>query len=404
MSKRVVITGSGVISALGNTPKDLHGALCDGACGIGLIQLFDGEHLGGEIPEFDASVFLGDGNLRPLDRIAQLAASAAQLALTNSACSLEMREQLDVGIVLGTVFSSAHTISVFDQVAIRRGPRFVKPLDFANTVINAATGQTAIWHNLRGINSTVATGGSSGLQAIGYASDLIRSNRGDVLLAGGAEELSFEMLFGFERLGILGESVETSVPFDRNRTGLMVGEGAAFLMLEDGDSAKARDATILGEVRGYGTAFDPERGQNTSQLLEAMVAAIRAALGHAGMRAEDIDCISSSASGDRLGDRCEAEAIAEVFGDRKNTLPITAIKSALGETLGASGAIQAVALLAHMEQGELPGVRGFGSLGDGIDLPTVTKEKRLAEIQNGLILSFGLDGNFCALVVSKELR
>jgi len=400
-SRRVVITGSGVVSALGNAPKGLHDALCKGHCGLGPIQLFQSAQYAGEIHDFDASEILGEGNLRPLDRIARLAASAAQLTLADTSCTQEMRDEQDVGIVLGTVFSGAHTIGVFDQLAITRGPRFVKPLDFANTVINAATGQTAIWHNLRGINSTVATGASSGLQALAYASDLILSKRSDMLLAGGAEELCFEMMFGFDRLGLLSKTVDTAVDFDADRSGLAVGEGSAFLMLEDEEIARKRGATVIGEIRGYAMAFDPQRGKSAQQMEEMMARTIRGALLNADLAVSEIDCISSSASGGIAGDRSEAHAISEVFGKQTGSMPITAIKSAVGETLGASGAIQTVALLEHMAQGVLPGICGFGKLEYGLDLPTVGKDNRTAKMQNGLVLSFGLDGNLCALVVSK---
>jgi 3-oxoacyl-[acyl-carrier-protein] synthase II len=401
MSQRVVITGKGIISSLSDQADTLHKALCAGQCGLGSVGLFETQHMGGEVPNFNARHYLGDGNLRPLDRIAQLAASAAQLALKDSNWTPEMRAEQDVGIVLGTVFSSVHTIGAFDQMAITRGPRFVKPLDFANTVINAATGQTAIWHNLRGLNSTLSTGASSGLQAIGYASDLIKSGRISMLLAGGAEELCFEALFGFERAKLLSSRVETAVPFDAGRTGLILGEGAAFLMLEDAEQAHLRGASIIGEIKGYGTAFDPNRGQNADKLCAAMGMAIRAALAHAQLNPEDIDCISASACGSPMGDRCEAEAIAAVFGDQTASLPITAIKSALGETLGASGALQTGALLEHMHQGVLPGICGLNTLEDGLHLPMAKKENCTLPMQNGLILSFGLDGNMCALVLSK---
>jgi len=307
-----------------------------------------------------------------------------------------MRAELDVGLVLGTVFSSVHTIGTFDRVGITRGPRFVKPLDFANTVINSPTGQTAIWHNLRGMNSTLATGVSSGLQAIGYASDLVGSGRTPALLAGGAEELCFEMHFGFERAGLLGDR---PVPFDSSRNGFALGEGAAFVMVETADAAAARGAQVLCDIRGYGTAFDPSRGKDPVCVQEAMIGAIRAALSHAGLRPEDIDGISASANGSPQGDRCEAGAIAACFGDR--ALPVVAIKAMLGETQGASGAIQVVALVEAMRQGVLPGIFGLESVEEGMAL-SVCKTGHKVEMRTGMVLSFGFDGNMCALIASRS--
>ena len=396
MRQRVVITGTGVISALSNGARGLHEALCDGRSGLGRISLFETAFTGGEVRDFDAAAHLGEGNLRPLDRIAQLSACAAHLTLVDSGWTKAMRAEWDVGLVLGTVFSSVHTIGTFDRVGITRGPRFVKPLDFANTVINSPTWQTAIWHNLRGMNSTLATGVSSGLQAIGYASDLVGSGRTPALLAGGAEELCFELHFGFERAGWLGDR---PVPFDRNRNGFALGEGAAFVMVESADVAAARGAQVLCDIRGYGTAFDPSRGKDPACVQEAMIGAIRAALSHAGLRAEDIDGISASANGSPQGDRCEAGAIAACFGDR--ALPVAAIKAMLGETQGASGAIQVVALIEAMRQGVLPGILGLESVEEGMAL-SVCKTHRKVEMYTGMVLSFGFDGNMCALIVSRS--
>ena len=241
MRNRVVITGMSVVSSLGDSPSRLHASLCEGRSGIKPVQLFDtaglGCPLGGEIPDFDALRYLGQRNLRPLDRTSRLVASAAQLALDDSGWSADMRNREEVGLVLGTMFCSVHTISEFDRRALEAGPAYASPLDFSNTVINAAAGQTAIVHNLRGVNTTISTGVTSGLEALCYATDLIRSGRARALLAGGADELCFESFYGFDRAGLLCRSATRAgdfpIPFDSRRNGSALGEGAALLMLED---------------------------------------------------------------------------------------------------------------------------------------------------------------------------
>src|SRR5881394_1997718 len=184
MKHRVVITGAGVISPLGDSPARLHDSLCRGLSAIKPIKLFSttelGCPLGGEIADFDATKFLGQRNLRPLDRTSRLVASAAQLALGDSGWSAEMRNSEELGLILGTMFCSVHTISEFDRRALEAGPAYASPMDFSNTVINAAAGQTAIWHNLRGVNSTISSGASSGLHSISYAAGLIRNGRARV--------------------------------------------------------------------------------------------------------------------------------------------------------------------------------------------------------------------------------
>src|SRR5215813_3025524 len=207
MRNRVVITGAGVISSLGDSSSSLQFSLCSGRRAVKPVELFNttglGCPLGGEIPSFDAQKYLGRRNLRPLDRTSRLVASAAQMALNDSGWSESMRKEEDVGLVLGTMFCSVHTISEFDRRALEVGPAYASPMDFANTVINAAAGQTAIVHDLKGINSTISCGASSGLQSIAYAAGLIRNGRAKALLAGGAEELCFETFFGFARAGML---------------------------------------------------------------------------------------------------------------------------------------------------------------------------------------------------------
>src|SRR5438876_1528909 len=189
MGRRVVITGAGVISSLGDSPAKLHTALCEGRAGLRQIQLFSTQglacHLGGEIASFSPKNYLGERNFRPLDRTSQLVAATAQMALDDSGWTAEMRSENEVGLVLGTMFCSVHTISQFDRRALAAGPAYASPMDFSNTVINAAAGQTAIWHNLRGVNSTIAAGSVSGLQAIIYAAELIRTGRARAILAGG---------------------------------------------------------------------------------------------------------------------------------------------------------------------------------------------------------------------------
>src|SRR2546423_12285648 len=259
---KVVITGAGVISSLGDSLDEFHAALCKGQNAIKPIELFPtamlGCPLGGEIKGFDAQMYLGKRNLRPLDRTSRLVASAAQLALDSSGWTEEKRNNEEVGLILGTMFCSVRTISEFDRRALEAGPTYASPMDFSNTVINAAAGQTAIAHNLRDVNTTISTGVTSGLEAISYATELIRSGRARALLAGGADELCFESFYGFDRAGLLcrsdGSAGDFPIPFDKRRNGSALGEGAALLMLEDVALARARGAKILGEVVGHGSS------------------------------------------------------------------------------------------------------------------------------------------------------
>jgi 3-oxoacyl-[acyl-carrier-protein] synthase II len=409
IGKRVVITGVGVVSPLGDSPARVHDSLCQGVSAIKPVQLFDttglGCPLGGEIVDFDATRYLGQRNLRPLDRTSRLVASAAQVALTDSGWSPELRNGQEVGLVLGTMFCSVHTISEFDRRALEAGPAYASPMDFSNTVINAAAGQTAIVHNLRGVNTTISTGVTSGLEAICYATDLIRSGRARALLAGGADELCFESFYGFDRAGLLcrsnGSAGDFPIPFDTRRNGLALGEGAALLMLEDAESARERGVRVLGEIKGHGSSYDCSRGREADDSAEAIALAIRHALSDAFLLPHEIDCLSASANGSQAGDRHEAEGVAAGLNGQTHKLPVTAIKSMLGETLGASGPLQAVDLLETMRDGLLPGISQLRETEEGFPLELATSECREADVINGLVNSIGLDGHCCSVVVAR---
>ena len=408
MKQRVVVTGTGIISALGDTPEQVHRALCCGITALKPVQLFDtrGTHCrqGGEIADFAAEKYLGDVNLRPLDRTCQLVVCAAQRALQSSGWTADGLREHSVGMVLGTMFCSVHTIAEFDRRGLTEGPNYVRPLDFANTVINAAAGQAAIWHDLRGINSTVASGLSSGLQAIAYGADMIRSGRATALLAGGGDEMCYESFFGFDRAGLLcGSAAEAEaefpLPYDARRNGFAVGEGAAFLVLEEEGAAMDRGARIIGEVCGHGRRFDPAGGGDGA--VESVAQSVLASLADARLGPEAIDAVSAGANGSPEGDRNEAAALEAVFGvDRVARLPVTAPKALLGETLGAGGAVQTVAALAAMAAGQLPGTHGLEQVEEGFPLKAVDAEVRSLNLRRIAINSSGHDGHSCALIIA----
>jgi 3-oxoacyl-[acyl-carrier-protein] synthase II len=342
--------------------------------------------------------------LRPYDRTCQLVAAAAGQALEDGGWTAEACSAHDTALILGTVLSGVHTISAFDCRSLTGGPEYVSPLDFANTVLNAAAGQAAIWHNLRGPSTTISTGVSSGLHAIAYAADLIRDRRCETVLAGGADEVCVEAFHGFYYAGRLCGSChaapgeEWPVPFDARRNGFALGEGAALLMLESADSAAARGAAVQAEVAGFGAAFSLDPSDALS-LSDTLAGAITAALADGGISSGDVDFVSTGASGARCEDEAEARALRAVFGRRVETLPITAVKSMLGETLGASGALQTVAALETMTTGRLPPVAGFDHMPEEYLLPGIATRTSAIPAATALITTVGSDGNCAAIVL-----
>nr|XP_061799063.1 3-oxoacyl-[acyl-carrier-protein] synthase 2-like [Nerophis lumbriciformis] len=407
--RRVVVTGVGLLSAVGDSPAALWTAQREGRSGLAPVEMFDtaalGTSIGAEIRDFAPLEYLGKVNLRPLDRTGRLTVVAAHLALEASGWSTEARAEKEVGLVLGTMFGSVHTISEFDIRAQTAGPNYAKPLVFANTVINAAAGQAAIWHGLRGVNSTFAGGTTAGLQAIAQGADLIRTGRADVLLAGGAEELCFESFCGFDQAGLLAAPVNgnaaCAVPFAARRNGFAAGEGAALLMLEEASVAKRRGATILAEIRGHASCYDCSRGEQADSASAALQYAVTTALADAGVEPAQIDAVSSSANGSPKGDLNEANGLVAAFGEHATELSVMAVKSILGETFGAAGAFQAVALLGAMRDRYVPVVAGLEECLDSWPLAPLRSTAQPADLRLGLVDTLGLDGNVAALVLER---
>ncbi len=405
MRRRVAITGMGVICSLGNSAQALHSALCEQRDGIGRIEEYVIEGFeprrGGRLDSFLPESYLQGRLFRPLDRTGRLVASAATLTLQNSGWEKEAIEAIEVGLVLGTMFSSMHTIGQFDRQALMDGPSCASPLGFANTVINSAAGQTAIWHKLSGINSTIATGATSGLMALGYAADLISYGDQTVILAGGADEFCFESFCAFERAGLLRDSStreECSVPFDSRRNGIALTEASALLMLEEWNSASERGARILGEIKGHGSAYNPVYHKQHHGP-DGIVRAMRAALDDAHLFASEIDCISASANGSRVADAHEALAIGTVFDSCRSHIPVTAIKSMLGESLGSSGILQAINLVQAIQHGQLPGILGLQTTDPQFPELDFCRQTQRLRVRSALINSIGFDGHACSLVI-----
>lgn len=409
MDHRVAITGLGLLSALGDSPSRLFEALCAGRSGVRSGTELQsrhrcGCHLAGRLSSDQPEKYLSGRPLRPLDRISQMASAACGLALQSGGWDAERRARVDVSLVVGTMFGGMHTIGEFDRAAIVSGPASVSPMSFANTVINAAAGQTAIWHQLRGANSTVATGSVSGISSVGHAADWIAQGKSTVVLAGGADEFSIEAFCGFGRAGLLctdGDRAELPIPFDQRRNGFALGEGAGFLVLEDLAYARRRGARVAAEIRGYATAFDVSQGNDPDLAVRAMVRAMRTAISRSGMTADSIEFVSASANGSITRDCSELSALAAVFGERAKELPVTAIKSGTGETLGASGALQIAVALETLASGKLPGIIGLEELPPACPLEGLLARTQSIDARSALINGVGLDGNCCSLVLAS---
>jgi len=405
--KRIVITGIGVIAPNGIGKEQFWAALKEGRSGIKPISRFDTNgfkcKLAGEINNFNPSVFLGSKGLKNLDRTTRLLCSAAKLAIENANLIINYKNTDDIGVCTGTTLSSLWNIAEFIKEAIKEGPIFTDISLFPGTVLNAASSQVSIRFNIQGFNTTVSTGYSSSIDALKYAVDFIKSGRIKTVLVGAVESLSLANYTGFYRLGFLAgiKGEELSSPFDKRRNGIILGEGAAVIVIEDEEYAKRRKANIYAEVKGTGNCFDAYKmgkyNPEANGLRESMKKAIR----DSGLRITDIDYISASANSVPMQDRLETEVIKSVFGRSAYNIPVSSIKSMIGEPFGAGGLLQIAASIGTIVDGFVPPTINYRIKDDDCNLDYVANKTRLARINNVLINSFGPGGSNASLVISK---
>jgi len=402
LTARIVVTGTGVISSIGAGIEEFENALFAGRSGIGPRTLFTETvpaGAAGEIRNFTPQQWLGNKGLRVLDRSARLVCVASHMALKASGLTQPEGDAGDpnLGLVLGTMFGSVHSITAFDWSGLTDGPTLVNPMEFPNTVINSPAGQAAIKHKLRGVNSTISAGLVSGLYAIHYAMEFLRFGRATALMAGGVEELCEESYLSFAKAGWYSASGRLA-PFAPDCDGSVLGEGSALWMLETEEGARKRGVQPLLEVCGFGSAHDAHGINAFNPRGAGAAAAMREALRAAEVAPESIACIVASAGGSRAGDAMENHALKNVFGACLADIPISAPKAAFGECLGATGALLALSAGAALRRQAAPPTAGYQTGEDGLRL---SAQPQPFSGEYALVNCFGCDGNNAALVLKR---
>lgn len=409
MQKRVVITGAGILASNGKGKEEYWQALEQGEVGYKPVTLFDASEFlvnqAGEISDFDAKKYMGQKGLRCLDRSTKLLVSAAKFAIEDSHFTITEENTDEVGVSVGTTLGSIKSISDFDEVTLREGPRYTNPALFPNTVINSPASQVSIWHNIKGFNTTISTGFTSSLDAMNYAYDFIQYGRAKIVYTGGVEEMCRLTFFGFHVLKFLSGSREgtsfINCPFDKRRNGITFGEGACLVAMEDYEHAKAREANILAEVLGFGTSFDPYRIDRYNPRGLGLKESIRFALEDADLEPKEIDYICANANSTVAADKIETNAIKEVFGKYAYQIPVSAVKSMTGECFSVSGAFAVVASLGAMEKGFIPPTVNYQEKDFHCDLDYVPNKSRKAKLKNILIITFGPNGCNTCMVIGR---
>lgn len=405
--RRIVITGLGVIAPNGIGKEEFWDALREGRSGIKPIKRFDtGEFrckTAGEIQDFRPEDFLGTKGLRNLERTSRLLCSAAKLAIEDAGLEINYKNTDDIGVCTGTTLSNLWNFAEFEKGAIVDGPRFTDASLFPGSVMNAASSQVSIRFNIQGFNTTISTGYSSSIDALKYAIDFIKLNRIKAVLVGGVESLSLMNYSGFYRLGFLAglKGEELSCPFDRRRNGIILGEGASIVVIEDEEYARERNANIYAEVNGIGNHFDAYKiGKYDPETL-GLRESIKEGMRNSGLEAGDIDYISASANSVPEQDRLETKTVKDVFGRYAYNIPISSIKSIIGETFSAGGLFQIAAAVGSMYHGFIPPTINYEFTDDDCDLDYVANKSRVTRINNVLVNNFGPGGSNAAFILSK---
>jgi 3-oxoacyl-[acyl-carrier-protein] synthase II len=412
MRRRVVVTGLGVVTALGCEVPELWDALCAGKSGIGPVRRFDVSTFkvtfGGELPSFNLSDHLeiGEKDIRRIDRFVQFGMAAANKAIKSANIDFSEGDSYRYGTLVGSGIGGLSEIETQHAALFDRGPARVSPFMIPKLMVNAASGNISVQWKLRGPNSAVATACASASNAIGDAFKLIQGDMADVMVTGGSEAAITPMgLSGFARMQALSTRNDNpqaaSRPWDKGRDGFVMAEGAGVVVLEEYEFAKNRGAKILAEVLGYGmsadgthmTAPDPE-GRGAAR---AMQGAIR----DARINPDQIDYINAHGTSTPLGDKAETVAIKTVFGDHAKKLCVSSTKSQLGHQLGASGGVEFVVCVNALTHQVAPPTINLDEPDEGCDLDYIPHQARSMRIDRILSNSFGFGGHNACLILGK---
>lgn len=405
--KRVVITGLGVVTSLSCEVNDLWQRLLAGESGIHPLKNIDVSDfkitIGGDVQHWDPSEHLHPREQKRMDRFAQFGIVAGANAIQDSGLEIEKENPFRCGIILGSGIGGLNEIE--DQMTrlLYKGPSKVSPMTVPRMMLNAAGGNMAIHLGLRGINFTVATACASATNAIGEAFRHIQNGNADMILTGGTEAAVTRMgLAGFQNMKALSPNNDNptgaSRPFDADRNGFVLSEGAGMLVLEELEHASARNAKIYGEVLGYGSTGDAGHITAPNESGDGAAQAMSNAMADAKLNANEISYINAHGTSTSLGDKAETLAVKRVFGDEAYNISISSTKSQLGHTLGSSGGIEAVISAKALETGVVPPTINLETPDPDCDLdytPNTPKEKNIQSVMSN---SFGFGGHNATIV------
>jgi len=410
MADKIVITGMGTVNPLGKSVEESWNNTLEGRSGIAPITLFDASQgsvgIAGEVKDFQALDYMPAKEARRRDRYQQLASAAALEAIEHSGLEVEEGREGRVGVIVSSAIGGLQSISDNIEIMNDKGVRKVNPFIIPQLMGNGAAGLIAIDNNFQGPSFSVTSACASGADGIGIAKMLIESGVIDAAVAGGCEAtVTMIGIAAFDRLGALSRRDEypsnTPQPFDKNRDGLVVGEGAAALVLERESHAKSRGAVILAELAGYGSTADAYHITAPSENGIGGAKAIKIALDDAQLNIEEVGYISAHGTATQLNDVSETRAIKAAFGQQAYKIPVSSTKSMTGHMMGATGALEAIFCVQAMRNGVLPATINYETPDPECDLDYIPNTAREVKITSAVSNAFGFGGHNAVLVVKE---
>jgi len=410
--RRVVITGLGCVTALAESPSELFSALCAGKSGVSKVESFDTSafpvRFGGEIKNFDVTKYLDQRESKRMDRFTQFAMAAAIQAVKDSGLDFSKEDPLRVGVIVATGIGGIKEIEEQHITLLEKGPRKVSPFCVPRLMANAASGTIAIYYGLKGPNFCVSSACASANHAIGEAFCNILADRSDIVVTGGTEAaltpIGLASFCAARSLSTRNDNpAAASRPFDRDRDGFVLSEGAGILILEEYEHAKKRGANMYAELLGYSATDD---GYHITAPLpdgNGAAAAMELALKDGGIEKDKVDYINAHGTGTELNDIAESAAVRTVFGQRAYQIPVSSTKSSLGHQLGASAAVELIICIKAINESLIPPTINLENQDERCDLKMdfVPLRAREAKVNIAMSNSFGFGGHNSCLVVGK---
>ncbi len=407
---RVVVTGLGAITPLGNSVPEYWRAICEGRSGVGPITRFDPKRLdcriAAEVKGFDPLKVIEKKELKKLDLFIQYAIAAGVEAVEDAKIDFSQVDPTKAGALVGSGIGGILSVLEWHRVLLEKGPSRVSPFFVPSLIVNMASGQLSIRYKLKGPNSSVVTACATGNHAIGDAFKIIQRGDADLMVAGGSEAIIDELpIGGFAQMKALStrndEPTRASRPFDADRDGFVPGEGAGVVVLESLDHARRRGARIYAELVGYGMTADAYHMTAPDPDGDGAVRAMAGALRDGGLRPEDVGYVNAHGTSTPYNDKTETLAIKQVFGDHARRLAVSSTKSMTGHLLGAAGGIEAIVTVLALQQGILPPTINYEKPDPECDLDYVPNVARKVEVDAALSNGFGFGGTNATLAFRR---